>query len=335
MSRLLAKSQPRGDVSPMELTMQPSGHIAAGDGCGVFYPRYIRNGTFQADQNGLVFSPAVNGGTPSRHITCGWHLRQGGGCEANSEVVTNNVKSIFPVNQEIEITSVGGTNSDFLILEQREFGIEQFAGRILTLEVSAYVSSGNRTIAVEFVADEGNGVIKNIPGGQLNLTRNNKTFCVTASVPNLSGTPLGIAPKIITRLWLLAGSDYDDRLGEGVSSTTGTVVITNVRDRSKTHTPSKQDEIRDCERYYINRNDTMFMSAAAKTAPNATCVLWIPWETAYPPQPGDVSFTHSFLTAAPSVSDISENGVAINATANNASSIGRITGFVLDAELTS
>lgn len=336
MSSIFAKSG--NPINPTsELVKSPSGRVQAGDGSGHYLPPYIRNGTFQCENNGYTFTPAVGGAVTTANITDGWKLNQNGNCVVNSDVALKHLpttqKTGASHRQLVTVVSVGGTTADYVQMDQVTYDLRQYAGKTLALEFSAYANSA-RTIAVEFIADEANGNSTIIGGGQFDITTNEKTFVTYASIPELSTTALGTLHKLTARFWLVAGTDYDTRLGSGVSASTGVITFTEIRDLSKSGRPTKIEENAACEKYYKKINYVQFFAAIGTSSFSNSAILNIPLDMAYNPTNANCDVTNtSFVTGSVSISSLSNKHLTLLAVPNNPTSAARMNSVTVDLRL--
>ena len=342
MSKLFAKTSSQSYAGKgNEVILEPSGKLVSFGSLALPYPKFIRNGFFKAAQNSWS-NPVTSGIASSQHVFDGWHVKQNNGCSVNAARTDNLGGDGWPSRYSValNVTAIGSGNDDFVILEQRVFDVTQFSGKVVTMDFEAKSDFG-RKIAVEFVSDEGNGNAPITKAGIFDLNAEIKTFTARASLPALSGNALGSLSKLIMRVWIVAGADYDERLGTHISTGTGTVDFSGFRDRSLSYEPSAQEELDQARQYFVDITETHYMSmfgvimgVGGQATNNAvsTKITW-PVNLAYDPLAAAITLTNSFFTGSPSIITPNVYGATISGVASDNASVARITKIEIDIEL--
>lgn len=333
MPSIIAKTN-RAVLRPSEPVLLPTGLLSSE--ASLTYPEYIRNGTFQCLTNGTNWSITTQ---PSSHIATGWHLKQFGGSNVTATIVENSSGGVHRVDTnakkylKVDINAVGGTSSDYVILEQRCFDLTKYAGEVVMLEFEACANS-NRRIAIEFIADESNSPTNSIiPCQLIDLEQGFNKYCVFASIPSPSGEPYGTLHNLKVRFWLAAGSSFTSRLGAGVASGDGEVFISNIRDGSSLTKKGRFEEENACGKYFFN-SGKRFFSPVSTTAYTVNCTLHVEYDMAYvPTYPTNFTLTGINNLGAISTQDITQRGINFVSTGTNSSSSARIDNILINIEL--
>lgn len=332
MPSIIAKTN-RAALRPSEPVLLPTGLLS--NNCSLRYPEYIRNGTFQCLTNGVSWSVTTQ---PTLHIATGWHLKQSGGSNITAEIVENSSGGVHRVDTnakkylKVDIDAVGGTSSDYVILEQRCFDLTKYAGEVVMLEFEACADS-DRRIAIEFIANEANSSGLIVPCELIDLKQGFNKYCVFASIPSPSGEQYGALHNLKVRFWLAAGSSFTSRIGAGVASGTGEVFISNIRDGSSLTKKGRFEEENACSRYFFN-SGKRFFSPISTLAYVVNCTLFVGYDLAYiPAYPTNFTLTGVNNLGAISAQDVTQKGINFVSTGTDSSSSARIDNILINIEL--
>lgn len=327
--RIIAKTAQRSNpLAVGELYQDPSGSV--GEGC---FPRHIRNGYFKSAMN--TWSNPMT--ASSTMIMDGWFAKKNGAIVTNFArgvpLGTGGWKSRFNAVATLQ-SNASPLSTDYMIMEQRTYGCEVYADRIITTDFMGSATVDGTVIGVEVMLDEANGTTTTVTAGTFTLGTVPKEFRAQVALPPLSGAALGSLHNIKLRFWLYGGSSFTSRFGCAINNTTGiSVTLGSIRDGSMSYEPSTADEVLAVAAYYHTSARVQFMAAAATSSFSVTAVSFTPFPTpaAYTPAPGNVAVTTTFLNG-PAVT-VDQYGFSLSGAPNNATSAARITNYTLNIEL--
>ena len=161
--------------------------------------------------------------------------------------------------------------SDLASLQQLVEDVRSFAGQTITYSFWAKANSGTPKISLELEQGFGTGgspsAAVRVNAGQVTISTSWARYSLTIAVPSISGKTLGTTANtssLRTRLWLSAGSNFNDRTGSlGIQNNTFDIWGVQleagpVATPFKRNANSLQGELAACQRYYYRNNGAAY-----------------------------------------------------------------------------
>jgi hypothetical protein len=319
--------------TPGGIMLEPPPQVAGSAGHNL-----IRNGNFIVQQNGYEWLGIPTSGD-IHYIADGWHFHRGGGSTANVAISRTYTESEEDAYTALRVnTFSGGLASSYSILCQQIADARLCIGRTVTVSYKARATNPRRiAVVLRQDFDSATGTLETF-AGNAELTTDWQYFTHTFRVPDTPGSyTYGAASFTGLWFWLDAGSNYDDRTG-GVGNTSGQFDITNVKmEISSIATPfgatSYWDELLRVQQYFEKNTETVYMAQGGyNDGATVKTVAYIPYRVPKVKTPSISGITSSYVTS-PVASGIGTIGFNVLGTANDVTSIARITGFTADAEI--
>jgi hypothetical protein len=297
----------------------------------------LRNGNFLVDQNGNSWQNIPSVGN-IEYIADGWYFHRGGNSVANVAVARSLANDLPVAYKSLRVTTTsGGLDSSFSVISQQIKGAQLLDGQTVTISFWAKTPQSRRiAVIIRQDYDSVTGTRETFAGNAV-LTNDWKFYSFTVEVPS-SDLSYIFGGNSFTGIWiwLEAGSNYDNRTG-GIGTQSGQTDIANIKmEIGKSATPfqaaSYEDELIKVQRYFEKNFNDIFMSRAGfsdTSTINATA--YVPFAVKKASIP-NVTINTNYLTS-PTLLEIGHNGFNVFATANNVSSIARITDYVADCEI--
>lgn len=299
----------------------------------------IRNSSFIVNQKNITNWLDIPTVGKIENIIDGWFFHKGGGSKANvatSRTFTDGENDSYSA---LRVTTFsGGTKDSFSVLSQQIADVRLLAGRTITISYKARATT-NRRIAVSIRQDFNSTVdVLETFCGNSELTAEWQNFEHTVQIPAID-SDMGIGVGHFTGIWfwLDAGSNYDNRTG-GIGNTNGQFDITNIKLEISSHATSYselsyEDELERVKRYFEVSNSTVFMGQFGINNPDTVQVsAFVPFDVPKYKNPTISELNTSFVKGA-TVSSQSIKGFNVLGSAENASSVARVLGYVADAEI--
>jgi len=160
---------------------------------------------------------------------------------------------------QIDVTGQTGASA-FSLIQTAIEGVGTLAGQTATISFFAKASSGTPSITAQLDQEPVDSAAVNITGQKVQISTSWARYSVTINIPAITGATGNPANRLVLRLWLSAGSNFDVRT-QTLGIQTGTFQIAGVQLEAgsvatafQTATGTIQGELAACQRYYYRRN---------------------------------------------------------------------------------
>lgn len=297
----------------------------------------LRNGDFAVQQNGNEWIGVPSSGEFA-YIVDGWFYQRGGGSTANIAISESYLDGVQKLQRGARVTTFSGNGSNaYSVISQRKPGALLLSSKLLTLSFWAKCNTA-RSVAVELGNDFKSAVQnQRVLAGKANLTPQWQYFEFTFKFPD--------RPSVMTRgnnhhcwlyFWLEAGDDYNGRTG-GINTYSGSFDFADVQlEESEMATPFERLEYHQSlslvREHFEKVTSVISLNKYGDTLSDAKVGGYIPFATAKRAAP-TVTPTFDFVNGGATFG-ISAQGFNVSGTANSATSVARLTGYVANAEIT-